>query len=228
MILSAGDSFATHKTPLPDKYETQLGHSVSELIANAYDTDVCDAGWPGASLDATVYKAIAKIEEHTNINLVLFNLTDQSRYMYSTDTSKNLDLGPDFFYDDSLLEFQGDHITSWMHGVTDSDNFKEATDYYLRTAHYKLYYDYDAYLCLLTNYCKLKNIPILFVDVHSNNRKTTTLLIQDYDKVSGPIVAEWTADRIGNHLYPEEHLEMFKQIMVNHKEFLDHALSAKY
>lgn len=227
MIICGGDSFSKFNTPLGNG-DLEVGLSAAELLIDKFNTSGTCIGWPGASIDATVAKAIHHITNHNNIKLLLFYLTANVRIMYSptiTDDYAFADSG----YNDPY--FFDDQVITNVHSADGKCITPVARQYFEHQPTYKKYYDRYAYINFLTNVCKMRGIDILYVRTTDDQFDYTIIEYANHvrfiDVDLHPNMYEeknFIKRRGGNHLLPHEQNAFFEKILNLHESFISESL----
>ena len=172
MIICGGDSFSKFNTPMGNG-EQQHGYSAVELLMDKFNTTGTCVGWSGASIDATVAKAIHYINNHDNIKLLFFYLTANVRIMYSPKITDDYDYANNEYNDPGFFD---DQVVTNVHSNDGKGITPEAYKYFQHQPTYKKYYDRYAYINFLTNVCKNRGIDVLYVYTTDNKLDSNLLL----------------------------------------------------
>jgi len=226
VILCGGDSFSKFNTPLGKYADGDApGLSAVELLMKRFNTPGTSIGWAGASIDATVAKAIHYITNHTDVKFLFFYLTVNVRIMYSlkiNDSFRYADKGfddPHFFNDTDITSVHSPER------VVNTTSYK----YFMHHPTYKKYYDRYAYLNFLTNVCKNRGINILYIRTSESELDTNLFLdntdntrIIDLDLPSDMYTnsSKDLRKRLANHLFPYEQKAFSEKILNNHESFI--------
>lgn len=234
MIICGGDSFSKFNTPMGNG-EQQHGYSAVELLMDKFNTTGTCVGWSGASIDATVAKAIHYINNHDNIKLLFFYLTANVRIMYSPKITDDYDYANNEYNDPGFFD---DQVVTNVHSNDGKGITPEAYKYFQHQPTYKKYYDRYAYINFLTNVCKNRGIDVLYVYT-TDNKLDSSLLLEsspgynnvdhvrfiDIDIPPGMYrEVDFIKRRGGNHLFPHEQKEFYEKIMNAHESFISRSL----
>ena len=158
VLLSAGDSFATFNTY--DCGNLEIIHNdchAVQIIADKYNVDAYDAGIPGGGIQDSVVNALYHVNNMPNISLIFFHITQTSRF--PVDDQLLLDVKLDRL--ENFHSFEELEPPKHIDNIISRD--KDYTDYISKVPVFKFQLDDIAYLLLLMQVCKQKNIGIIFV-----------------------------------------------------------------
>ena len=233
VILSAGDSFATFDTYDCENPEIRYTdcHAV-QIIADKYNVDAYNGGIPGAGTQDSVAETLYNIHNVPNIKLIFFHISHKSRIPID---------------DNDDLDIKLNHLGNY-HSVENLDTmplFKNPTvdniniDSFLSALPlFKLDLDDIAYLSLLVQICKIKDIGVIFVSEFLDVKRawmdlTTMFSSEPHVRISDNLLcSQSTLDKskhrhgqlMGNHLCQHYNEYLATEYLDRYREFIEDLL----
>ena len=163
VILSAGDSFSTFKTPDCEKlhHESEFPHAV-ELVAKHYGAEAMSCGFSGSGIQDGVIRTLDAINNNPDVCLLFFHITMYSRWPAERREHRNLIEKLDGLKDFKSISDIPD-ISNLMNLFVDIDQDTEINRYVEQIPTFKINFDNIAYLNLLVQVCRNRGIGVIFI-----------------------------------------------------------------
>lgn len=240
MILCAGDSFSVFKTPnCNNPIELLEGTHAVELLSHRYGVPCASYGTPGAGIQESVMLVLKGLNHVVDAKLLVYYISRKNRVPVETkrlpgptiaEKLKDLDTYCSINNIGKLLK-RSDNLSHYIRDrslLTMAKALKPIPKF-------KIDYDDIAYLSLLVNVCKCKDINILFVSEYTPPSDDMLYLFSNQDEIEfcdsfmhhefdlDPIVHAYETIH-GNHFCPHYQLKICDQIVNKHDEFIRKSL----
>jgi len=223
VILSAGDSFATFDTYDCENPEIRYSecHAV-QIIADKYNVDAHNGGIPGGGTQDSVAETLYNIHNVPNIKLIFFHISHKSRI--PIDDNDDLDIKLNHLGDYYSLE-NLDPMPLYKNPTVDKIDI---ADILSALPLFKLDLDDIAYLSLLVQICKIKDIGIIFVSEFLDVKRawmdlTTMFSSEPHVRISDNLLCSESKLNKSNHKHGQlrgNHLcQHYQEYLAN--EYLD-------